>query len=69
MPLVFAAHFLAFSILTLLLPVGLLLAIATWHTLAAMRLRDVESEPAPRGPRTTAAHPDTVPGDLPDAHP
>jgi len=38
MPILFADNFLAGSLLTLLMPVGLLIAIAIWYVLAVKRV-------------------------------
>jgi uncharacterized membrane protein YhaH (DUF805 family) len=56
------ASFLAGSIITLLIPVGLLIGLAVWYTIAVRRLSDVESKRAPDGPAEpsrddTATHP------------
>ena len=46
--IVFFGSFLAGSLLSILLPIGLLIAIAVWHTRAIMRV--------PRDPVDTAPH-------------
>jgi hypothetical protein len=56
------ASFLAGSLITLLIPVGLLIGLAVWYTIAVRRMPDAESKPAPNGPTEPnrdepAAHP------------
>jgi hypothetical protein len=46
--ILFVGSFLAGSLLSLLIPVGLLIAVATWHVRAIMRV--------PPDPEQTAAH-------------
>jgi hypothetical protein len=56
----FADNFLAGSILTLLLPVGLLIVIAIWYTLAVLRLPGAEpsqAAPPPPAAESTAGEP------------
>jgi hypothetical protein len=58
------AAFLVGSLLSLLLPVSLLIAIAVWYTRSARRMPDPQApsgHPAPAPPGTEAIHP--TPGD------
>lgn len=66
--IVFFGSFLAGSLLSLLLPVGLLIAIAIWHTRAIMRIpRDpVETAPHAAGTAESESGPDR-PGGAPRA--
>ncbi|HWK15815.1 MAG TPA: hypothetical protein VNR66_00020 [Solirubrobacteraceae bacterium] len=57
-PIPYADNFLAGSILTLLLPIGLLIVIAVWYVLAIKRVPDGTTKPLP--PQTHAS--DVPPG-------
>jgi hypothetical protein len=57
-PIPYADNFLAGSILTLLLPIGLLIVIAVWYVLAIKRVPEGTTKPLP--PQTHAS--DIPPG-------
>ena len=52
-PIPYADNFLAGSIITLLLPIGLLIAIAIWYVLAIKRVPEGTTKPLP--PQTHAS--------------
>jgi hypothetical protein len=57
-PIPFADNFLAGSLITLLLPIGLLIAIAIWYVIAVKRVPEGTTKPLP--PQTHAS--DIPPG-------
>jgi hypothetical protein len=58
----FADHFLAGSILSLLLPVGLLIVIALWYVIAVSRLPGADSNQPPPPPAAADRGPSDPPG-------
>jgi hypothetical protein len=55
MPVPYADNFLAGSIISLLFPILLLIAIAVWYVLGARRFSDSAPRPAEPPPRTDKA--------------
>lgn len=67
----FADYFLTGSLLTILLPVGLLIAISIWYTIAVQRVPEETSTSSVRVPpdeAVEAAGPDTVGDVSPSGH-
>lgn len=65
MPLIPIATFLAGSLLSLLLPVGLLIALVVWYWLFSVRVPDTADRSKP-GTEPAAANPgSTIPENLP----
>jgi hypothetical protein len=61
-PVLFADNYLAGSLLTLLLPIGLLVVIAVWYVIAVKKVPESRRTVAGATPPTGASAPDPQPG-------